>query len=254
MLRSCAVGTEHLLQIAGACNATVVYASSAEIYGNPDVFPQREEYCGNVDPVGPRSPYEEGKRFGEAIVRLHAEKFLVETRIVRIFNTYGPGMSPGDTRVIPHFLSRMRQREKIIVYGDGKQTRTHLYVDDLIDALRLIAAAGTRGGVYNVGGEHQLTVLELADILRRLSTLPVEVEHRPHFIEDHGGRLPGIDKVMALGWRPRVSIEAGLQRMLESLDMPVQRLHGAAVRVDEPAPARPRVISLGQVREGRATR
>lgn len=222
MVRACSVGTEHVLEIACAYNARLLYASSAEVYGDPAEFPQREEYCGNVDPIGPRSAYEEGKRFGETLAHLYADKYLVDTRIVRIFNTFGVGMSPDDSRVIPHFLKRIREHQPIIVYGDGTQTRTHLYVDDLTAALMLVMTDGARGEVYNVGGERQVSILELVDIIRDLTPLPVEVEHRPHFIEDHGGRLPITSKVKALGWQPQVSLQEGLRKMLLSCGMPVR--------------------------------
>jgi nucleoside-diphosphate-sugar epimerase len=221
MLRTCSIGTDNVLQVARAHNAKVVYASSAEVYGDPEVFPQDEEYCGNVNPVGPRSAYEEGKRFGETLARLYAEKYQVDAKIVRIFNTFGVGMSPNDTRVIPRFLKQIRERCNITVYGDGTQTRAHLYVADLISALLIVMSKGACGEVYNVGGERQLNIMDLIELLRELTPLPVEVEHLPHFIEDHAGRLPMTSKVSALGWRPRVEIRDGLRRMLVHHDMPV---------------------------------
>lgn len=220
MLKTCSRGTENVLELACAQGARVIYASSAEVYGDPDVFPQGEEYHGNVDPVGPRSAYEEGKRFGEAITRLYSEKYHVDAKIIRIFNTFGAGMSPDDSRVIPRFMKQIRDRRSIIVYGDGTQMRTHLYIGDLIAALLLVMGQGQRGEVYNIGGERQLSILELIDIIKGLTPLPVEVEHRPHFIEDHAGRLPMIAKVKELGWEPRVDIREGLRRMLVSYGIP----------------------------------
>lgn len=222
MLRTCSTGTENVLQIARAQNAKVVYASSAEVYGNPEVFPQDERYCGNVDPVGHRSAYEEGKRFGEALVRFYSDRYQVDAKIVRIFNTFGVGMSPNDSRVIPSFLKRIRDGRSITVYGDGSQTRTHLSVEDLLSALQMVMSKGGRGEVYNIGGEQQLSILELVEIIKELTPLPVEVEHEPHFIEDHGGRLPTVSKVKALGWQPSVDIREGLRRMLVSYGMPVR--------------------------------
>lgn len=222
MIRTCSLGTEHVLQIACAHDAKLIYTSSAEVYGNPEVFPQPEDYCGNVDPCGPRGAYEEGKRFGETLVRLYADKYRVDGKIVRIFNTFGAGMSPHDSRVIPQFLRRIRDGLPITIYGDGSQTRTHLYVDDLIAALRLILVRGAAGSVYNVGGERQLSILELVETIRSLTPMPIRVEHAPHFIEDHAGRLPMLDKVRALGWQQRVTVREGLRRMLASYDMPVR--------------------------------
>lgn len=228
MIRTCSLGTEHVLQIASAHGAKVVYTSSAEVYGNPEVFPQREDYCGNVDPCGPRGAYEEGKRFGETLVRLYAEKYRVDGKIVRIFNTFGVGMSPNDSRVIPRFLRRIRDGESITIYGDGTQTRTHLYVDDLVAGLRLILTKGVAGEVYNVGGERQLSILELVETIRSLTPLPVPVEHAPHFIEDHAGRLPMVEKIRALGWQPRTSVREGLRRMMVSYGIPVHEPELAA--------------------------
>jgi nucleoside-diphosphate-sugar epimerase len=222
MVAACSHGTENVLRIACAHDARLVYTSSAEVYGDPGESPQAERYCGNVDPVGPRSAYEEGKRFGETLVRLYAEKYRTNGKIARVFNTYGRGMSPYDTRVIPQFLRRIREGHSIIVYGDGKQTRTHLYVDDLVAALIRVAHDGVRGEVYNVGGDRELTILELVEILRGVTPLPVQIEHRPHFIEDHRGRLPATSKVRALGWEPRVPLPEGLRRMLVSFGMPVR--------------------------------
>jgi nucleoside-diphosphate-sugar epimerase len=220
MLKTCSRGTENVLEVACAQGAKVIYASSAEVYGDPDVFPQDEEYYGNVNPVGPRSAYEEGKRFGEAITRLYSEKYRVDAKIIRIFNTFGVGMSPDDSRVIPCFLRQIRDRRNIIVYGDGTQMRTHLYIGDLIAALLLVMDQGQRGEVYNIGGERQLSILELIDIIKGLTPLSVGVEHRPHFIEDHAGRLPMIAKVKELGWQPHVDIREGLRRMLVSFGIP----------------------------------
>jgi dTDP-glucose 4,6-dehydratase/UDP-glucuronate decarboxylase len=220
MLRTCSRGTENVLEIACAQGAKVIYASSAEVYGDPDVFPQSEEYHGNVDPVGPRSAYEEGKRFGEALTRLYSEKYRVDAKTIRIFNTFGVGMSPEDSRVIPRFLKQIRDGRNVIVYGDGTQVRTHLYIGDLIAALLLVMDQGQRGEVYNIGGERQLSILELVDTIKELTPLPVKVEHRPHFIEDHAGRLPMTAKVKELGWEPRVDIREGLRRMLVSYGIP----------------------------------
>jgi nucleoside-diphosphate-sugar epimerase len=230
MIRTCSIGTANVLEVATTHNARLVYSSSAEVYGDPEVFPQREAYCGRVDPVGPRSAYEEGKRFGEAMVRLYAEKYLLDAKIVRIFNTFGVGMRIEDSRVVPHFIRRVRDGKSVIIYGDGNQTRTYLYVADLIAALQTIMGLGARGEVYNVGGEQQLSILELVELLRGLTPLPVDVEHRPHFIEDHGGRLPMTAKVRALGWEPTVSIQEGLRRTLLSYDLPVHDAGPAAAR------------------------
>lgn len=224
MLKTCSTGTHHVLQIACAQNAKLIYASSAEVYGNPEVFPQSEDYCGNVNAVGPRSAYEEGKRFGEALTELYSQKYHVDAKIVRIFNTFGVGMSPEDTRVIPHFLKQIQNRKNIIIYGDGNQTRTYLYIDDLIAGFMAVMSKGQRGEVYNIGGQQQLSIIQLVEMIRDLTPVSVTVEHRAHFIEDHSGRLPMTAKIKALGWQPHVDIRSGLYRMLVSCGIPVHAI------------------------------
>lgn len=215
MLKTCSTGTENVLRLACAHNAKLVYTSSAEVYGDPEIFPQSEDYCGNVDPTGPRSAYEEGKRFGEALIALYARKYGVRAKIVRVFNTFGIGMSPDDSRLIPNFIKKLKNGENIVIYGDGTQTRTHLYVDDLVAGLLLVMEKGDAGGVYNIGGDKEMSVSAMAGLFRQLTELDLQLEHRPHFIEDHAGRLPRVSKVKGLGWAPRVDIAEGLCRMLE---------------------------------------
>lgn len=222
MLKTCSIGTDNILKLACTHNAKVLYTSSAEVYGDPEVFPQHEEYCGNVHPTGPRSAYEEGKRFSEALVRAYVDKYQLDAKIVRIFNTFGIGMSPDDTRVIPRFLKLIKQGKKIEIYGDGKQTRTHLYVDDLIAGLMTVQEKGCAGEVYNIGGDNQLTIAGLAELIRNLTPLNVDVEYHPHFIEDHSGRHPLVSKVKKLGWEPRIDITEGLIRMLPRYGVPVR--------------------------------
>ncbi|MGD8525466.1 MAG: NAD-dependent epimerase/dehydratase family protein [Thioalkalispiraceae bacterium] len=222
MLKTSSIGTDNILRLACTHNAKVIYTSSAEVYGDPQVFPQHEEYCGNVHPTGPRSAYEEGKRFAEALVISYVEKYQLDAKIVRIFNTFGIGMSPDDTRVIPRFLKLIKEGKKIVIYGDGKQTRTHLYVDDLVAGLLLVMRKGSSGEVYNIGGDKQLTIAELADLIKSLTTLTVDVEYHPHFIEDHSGRHPMVSKVKDLGWTPNIGVTEGLIRMLPSYGVPVR--------------------------------
>ncbi|HID82905.1 MAG TPA: NAD-dependent epimerase/dehydratase family protein [Chromatiales bacterium] len=214
MLVTCSTGTDNVLKLAHNNNAKLVYTSSAEVYGDPEVFPQTECYNGNVDPVGPRSAYEEGKRFSESLVSMYAKKYQVPARIVRLFNTFGTGMSPDDTRVIPQFLKQIRLGQKITIYGDGNQNRAHMHVNDLIQALMLVMEKGTPGEVYNIGGSTQMTIRELAELIDSLTPMPVDIEYRPHFIEDHGGRLPDTTKVRKLGWAPCISTTEGLLEMM----------------------------------------
>lgn len=214
MLMTCSIGTGNVLKLVHKCNAKLVYTSSAEIYGDPEVFPQTECYNGNVNPIGPRSAYEEGKRFSESLVSMYAKKHLVEAKIVRLFNAFGSGMSPEDTRVIPQFLKQIRLGQKITIYGDGNQNRAHMHVDDLIQGLMLVMGKGIPGDVYNIGGSKQMTIKQLAELIDSLTPMPVDIEYRPHFIEDHGGRLPDTSKVRDLGWMHSVSTTEGLLEMM----------------------------------------
>ena len=217
MLMASSAGTLNLLKIARRCKATYLFASTAEAYGDPEVFPQPETYVGRVDPVGPRSPYEEGKRFGEALTRFWGGKYGVEVRIVRIFNTYGPAMSPKDQRVIPQMLTRLIAGQPVPIYGDGTQTRTFLHVDDLVDGLLTVVEKGNSGEVYNVGGDEQITVRALFSLVKEATGLVGEAAYRGHFIEDHRGRWPDTTKLRALGWRPSIPLEAGIRQSYQDL-------------------------------------
>jgi len=217
MLMASSVGTLNLLKIARRCKAKYLFASTAETYGDPDVFPQAETYVGRVDPVGPRSPYEEGKRFGEALTRFWGGKYGIEVRIVRIFNTYGPAMSPKDQRVIPQMLTRLIAGQPVPIYGDGTQTRTFLHVDDLVNGLLTVMEKGDSGEVYNVGGDEQITMRDLFTTVKRATGLVGKADFRDHFIEDHRGRWPDTTKLRALGWRPNIPLEAGIRQSYQDL-------------------------------------
>ncbi|MGI9305662.1 MAG: NAD-dependent epimerase/dehydratase family protein [Gammaproteobacteria bacterium] len=229
MLRTCSVGTDNALRLALMHGSGLLYTSSAEVYGNPEVFPQEENYHGNVDPIGARSAYEEGKRFSEALLVHYVRTYGMNARIVRIFNAFGPGMSMTDQRVIPQFIKRIKQGEKVVIYGDGSQTRTLLYVDDLVEGLKLVMEEGAAGEVYNIGGTKQLSINELSELIGRLTPHKVDVEFQPHFIEDHIGREPAVSKVRGLGWEPRTDVLDGLKNMLA--------LHGLLAEDRMTAPA-----------------
>jgi len=211
MLVTSSIGSLNLLKVARWSKARYLFASTAEAYGDPKVFPQAETYVGNVDPVGPRSAYEEGKRFGEALTVFYARKFGVDARIVRIFNTFGPNMSPDDQRVIPQMLRRVINHEPVVIFGDGLQTRTFLHVDDLIEGFVRMMQKGGSGEVYNIGGDKELSILELLDIVRSVVDVDVTPTFKEHFIADHARRLPDLSKVKALGWRQKISIRAGIE-------------------------------------------
>lgn len=228
MIDTCSTGTKNVLALARALDAKCLYASSAEMYGEPEVFPQHEGYCGQVDPVGPRSAYEEGKRFGETITRLFAEKYGVDARIIRIFNTYGPNMSPMDQRVIPQFLKRILEGEPLVVYGDGGQKRTFCYADDLIAGFFVAMEKGAAGEVYNIGGEDQLSILDLVEAVKASIGAEVEIDFRPHFINDHSSRRPDTTKIRSLGWQPKIRIGEGLARSYEDMKARVERCRTAS--------------------------
>lgn len=211
MLVTSSVGSLNLLKVARWSKARYLFASTAEAYGDPKVFPQAETYVGNVDPVGPRSAYEEGKRFGEALTVFYARKFDIDARIVRIFNTFGPNMSPDDQRVIPQMLRRVINHEPVVIFGNGLQTRTFLHVDDLITGFARVMKKGGSGEVYNIGGDKEMNILELLDIVKSVADVDVTTMFKEHFIADHGRRLPDLSKVKALGWRQRISTRAGIQ-------------------------------------------
>jgi nucleoside-diphosphate-sugar epimerase len=212
MLMTSSLGSLNLLKVARRSKARYLFASTAEAYGDPEIFPQPETYVGKVDPVGPRSPYEEGKRFGEALTRFWGRKYDVDVRIVRIFNTYGPGMSPEDQRVIPQMFSHLITRQPVPIYGDGTQTRTFLHVDDLVDGLLTVMERGASAEVYNIGGADQITIRELFELVRAATGLSGSAVFEKHFIADHHGRWPDTTKIQALGWRQRISLVDGIRQ------------------------------------------
>jgi nucleoside-diphosphate-sugar epimerase len=212
MLLSSSVGVRNLLQIAQRSKALYLFASTAEVYGDPEAFPQPESYSGNVDPTGPRSAYEEAKRFGEAMTVFYGRSFGVDVRIVRIFNTYGESMSPGDQRVIPQILSRLIRAEPVVIFGDGRQTRTFLHVDDLVAGLLRVMDKGRTCEVYNIGGNRQITITDLVRVAEQATGLNAEVVYADHFIDDHQGRCPDTSKVEALGWQQTIPLVEGVRR------------------------------------------
>ena len=213
MLHTCSFGTYNVLNRARKDGAKVLFTSTAEMYGQPEQFPQHEQYNGNVNPLGIRSAYEEGKRFSESILATYVRKYGLNARVVRVFNTYGPGMSLNDERVIPHFLKCIAESRPLRIYGDGSQTRSHLYVTDLLAGLRIAMEHGTQGEAYNCGGGNPIAIRELAELMLQLSEHPHGIEYKEHFIEDHRGRLPDVAKIEALGWKQTIALEEGLQRM-----------------------------------------
>ncbi|HSE07812.1 MAG TPA: UDP-glucuronic acid decarboxylase family protein [Nocardioidaceae bacterium] len=213
-LRAGSLGTMNALRLAAQKQARFVLASTSETYGDPQVHPQPETYWGNVNPVGPRSVYDEAKRFAEACTMAHRRSQGVDTGIVRIFNTFGPRMRPDDGRVIPTFIRQALEGEPLTVAGDGSQTRSLCYVDDLVEALVRMLRCDHAGPV-NIGNPHELTVLALAETIRALtgSTSPIAFVPRP--VDDPGFRRPDIALARdTLGWEPRVPFVDGLRRTI----------------------------------------
>jgi dTDP-glucose 4,6-dehydratase len=209
------LGTHNALGLAKAKGARYMLASTSEVYGDPQVHPQSESYWGHVNPVGPRGVYDEAKRFAEAMTMAYHRYHGLDTRIVRIFNTYGPRMRTRDGRVVSNFVVQALKGEPLTVYGDGRQTRSFCYVDDLVDGIyRLFMSQ--RVEPTNIGNPDEFTVLELAEQVLRLtgSDLPLRFEPLP--VDDPTRRKPDIAVAeAALGWRPRVALREGLLRTIE---------------------------------------
>jgi dTDP-glucose 4,6-dehydratase len=208
-------GTRRMLELALAKGARFLMASTSECYGDPLVHPQVETYWGNVNPVGPRSCYDESKRFAEALTMAYHRKRGVRTNIARIFNTYGPRMKLDDGRVVPAFLDRALRGAAMTVFGDGSQTRSFCYVSDLVDGLCRLMMSDERYPV-NLGNPRELTILEFAEKIREMTGSKSEIEFQELPEDDPKQRKPDIAKARAvLGWEPRVELEDGLRRTVE---------------------------------------
>jgi dTDP-glucose 4,6-dehydratase len=210
-------GTHHALGLAKFKRARFLLASTSEVYGDPLVHPQPESYWGNVNPIGPRGVYDEAKRYSEALTMAYHGQQGLDTCIVRIFNTYGPRMRPRDGRAIPTFVRQALAGEPITVFGDGSQTRSFCYVDDLVRGLHLLASSEEHLPV-NIGNPDEFTLLELANTVLRVtgSSSPIVFEALP--VDDPQVRQPDITRArQVLGWEPEVPLEEGLRRMLASV-------------------------------------
>src|SRR5438046_4594871 len=209
------LGTHNCLGLAKAKGARILVASTSEVYGDPLVHPQTEEYWGNVNPVGPRSMYDEAKRFQEALTMAYHNAHGLETRIVRIFNTYGPRMRLNDGRVVPNFVSQVLGGEPVTVYGDGSQTRSFCYVADLVEGIvRLLRSDYT--GPVNCGNPQEVTILEFARTIIRLAGSTSAVVCRPLPADDPQVRQPDITRARRLlGCGPRIGLEDGLRRTIQ---------------------------------------
>ncbi|HYO66959.1 MAG TPA: UDP-glucuronic acid decarboxylase family protein [Archangium sp.] len=213
-MRVGSVGTENGLKLAEAKGAVFLQASTSEVYGDPHVHPQREDYWGNVNPIGPRACYDEAKRYAEALTMVYARSYGVQTRIVRIFNTYGPRMRLNDGRVVPAFVGQALRGEDFTVFGEGTQTRSFCYVRDLVDGLVRLALSDVFEPV-NIGNPREMTMLEFAEAVRAAAGGGGHIVHKPLPKDDPKQRRPDITRArQLLGWEPRVPLEEGLRETI----------------------------------------
>jgi len=207
-----ALGTHRTLGVAKRCDASFMIASTSEVYGDPLVHPQDEEYWGNVNPLGYRGVYDEAKRFAEAMTMAYHRSHDLDTRIVRIFNTYGPRMRIDDGRVVPNFIKQALQGDPLTVYGDGSQTRSFCYVDDLIDGIIRLSQADTHEPV-NIGNPDEMTILEFAETVREVTGSDSGITHEPLPKDDPKVRQPDISRARErLGWEPDYDLREGLEQ------------------------------------------
>lgn len=213
------LGTHNALGIAKAKQAKFFLASTSEVYGDPLVSPQKETYWGNVNPVGPRGVYDESKRFAEAIALAYHREHRIDTKIIRIFNTYGERMRPEDGRVIPNFISQALSGKPLTVYGDGSQTRSYCYIDDLVRGIALVMHSRLNEPV-NLGNPNEMSVLLLAKKIKKLTSSKSKIVYRPLPQDDPKQRCPDIDLAKKkLGWKPKMDLDAGLMRTVSYFRM-----------------------------------
>ncbi|SMP17961.1 UDP-glucuronate decarboxylase [Halobellus salinus] len=216
-----ALGTHKTLGLAKEKDATYLFTSTSEVYGDPEVNPQPESYRGNVDPYGPRSCYDESKRYGEALVRGYRDKHDLDVRVARIFNTYGPRMRLDDGRVIPNFMKQALTGRDLTVYGDGDQTRSFCYVSDMVDGLVALLESDVEEPV-NIGNPDERTINELAEVVLEVTGSDSGITYEALPPQDPQVRRPDISKARSeLGWEPQVSLREGLERSVEFFEAEV---------------------------------
>lgn len=215
MLLTSSLGTRHVLELAKHHKAKFLFTSSSEVYGDPQISPQTEKYTGNVDPLGWRSPYEEGKRFTESLILMYVQKYRINAKIVRVFNTYGPLMSDKDSRVIPKLLRQAMLGKSLTIHGRGLQRRTFLYIDDLTSGLILVMEKGRRGQVYNIGSDVEISIIELAQVILSLTKTKSKIKFIKRPSHDPNMRLPSLSKITKLGWHPKVGLKEGLKKTIK---------------------------------------
>jgi dTDP-glucose 4,6-dehydratase len=222
-LESGSTGTRNMLDLALLHKAAFLLTSTSECYGDPLEHPQRETYWGNVNPVGPRSCYDESKRYAEAITMAYHRTYGLQTNIARIFNTYGPRMQLKDGRVVPAFIDQVLNGEALTVFGNGTQTRSFCYVSDLVRGLVLLSRSAERYPV-NLGNPREMTILEFADCIQRTAGLTAPIEHRPLPQDDPKRRQPDIAKAREiLGWEPKIALEDGIRETLDYFRVRIAR-------------------------------
>ncbi|MDB4963843.1 MAG: UDP-glucose 4-epimerase [Myxococcales bacterium] len=215
-LKTAVIGTMNMLELAHQTGARLLLTSTSEIYGEPEVHPQREDYWGHANPIGKRSCYDEGKRCGEALAVAYAGHHGVSVRIVRIFNTYGPRMHEEDGRVVSNFINQALRGRALTIYGDGSQTRSLCYQTDLIEGLVRMMALGSDPGPVNLGNPTEMTVQAIAELVLELTGSTSGIEYRPLPSDDPTRRRPDITRARhVLGWEPVVSLEAGIAETIE---------------------------------------
>lgn len=214
--KTCVLGSIHMLELARSTGAKIFQASTSEVYGDPDIHPQPETYRGSVNPIGPRACYDEGKRAAESLFFDYHRVHGVEIKVARIFNTYGPGMDPADGRVVSNFIVQALAGEEITIYGDGSQTRSFCYVDDLIEGfIRLMNTPKEITGPVNLGNPGEFTIAQLAEKVTDLIPGGSKVGYRPIPTDDPKQRRPDITLAKELlGWEPSVSLEEGLRKTI----------------------------------------
>jgi nucleoside-diphosphate-sugar epimerase len=210
------VGTKNMLDLANEKRARILIASTSEVYGDPEKHPQSEDYWGRVNPIGPRSCYDESKRFAEALAMAYCKTHYLDVKIARIFNTFGPRMRSNDGRVIPNFVTQALKNEDITVYGDGKQTRSFCYITDLVDGLIKLMESGKSGEIMNLGNPDERQVIDVAKTIKELTNSSSKIVFMPLPKDDPTRRKPDIRRAKEkLNWEPRVAFESGLKKTID---------------------------------------
>lgn len=213
-LNTCFIGSQNMLKIANIHNARILFTSTSEVYGDPLEHPQKESYWGNVNPIGPRSQYDCGKRCAESLFFNYHRTIGTNIRVVRIFNTYGPNMRPNDGRVVSNFINQILSNNDITIYGSGEQTRSFCYVDDMTNALVTFMNQSDEIGPVNIGNPNEITIKELAELLLQLVKSESKIIYKPKAVDDPQRRKPDVTKISKY-WSPKVNIENGLQQTIK---------------------------------------